>query len=205
MKTSTTPANAGPRLRTARSRAAAFAGVVLALALIGCSPPAGPQTVTERRPSDQPAPRGDALLRQAMLAGHDAARAALGEAPLAWDDALAADAAAYARTLAATGNFRHADQPIGPGREGENLFTGTRDAYAYREMVDLWVAEQKDFVNRPTPGFSRSGRWEDVAHYTQIVWRGTTRVGCALASNATDDYLVCRYSPPGNVVGEVAF
>lgn len=147
-------------------------------------------------------PRGAALLRAAMLAGHTAARAEVGEGPLAWDDALAADAATYAATLAATGRFRHADQPPGPGREGENLFTGTRGAYAYREMVALWVAEKKDFVNHPTPDFSRTGNFEDVAHYTQIVWRGTTRVGCALASNDRDDYLVCRYAPPGNVVGE---
>jgi hypothetical protein len=91
---------------------------------------------------------------------------------------------------------------MGPGREGENLFTGTRGAYTYHEMVDLWVAERKDYVPGVTPNFSRTGNPEAVAHYTQIVWRDTTRVGCALASNRTDDYLVCRYSPPGNVIGE---
>ncbi|MDQ2878718.1 MAG: CAP domain-containing protein [Pseudomonadota bacterium] len=182
--------------------AAALIGAGLLLAGCGATEPV---RVIERRPSDVPALRGDALLRQAMLEGHNAARAAVGEPPLAWDAGLAADAAAYARTLARTGEFRHADQPIDMRREGENLFTGTRDAYSYREMVDLWVAEKADFVNRPTPDFSRGGRWENVAHYTQIVWRGTTRIGCALASNATDDYLVCRYSPPGNVVGQAAF
>ena len=50
----------------------------------------------------------------------------------------------------------------------------------------------------------RTGDYRDVAHYTQIVWRGSTAVGCALASSRTDDYLVCRYSPPGNVVGQKA-
>ena len=94
---------------------------------------------------------------------------------------------------------------MGPGREGENLWTGTRGAYRYDEMVGGFVDEKRFFRNGVTPDFSTTGKWEDVAHYTQIVWRGTTRFGCALASNARDDYLVCRYTPPGNVVGEVAF
>lgn len=182
----------------------ARAALMLGLALAGCAE-AGPERVTQRRPFDGAAPRGDALLRAAMLDGHNRARTAVGVGPISWDDKLAVDAAAYARVLASTGQFRHADQPQGPTREGENLFTGTRDAYRYDEMVALWVAEKKDFVNRPTPEFSTSGRWEDVAHYTQIVWRNSTRVGCALASNATDDYLVCRYAPAGNVVGQRAF
>lgn len=182
----------------------AAAVLMLGMALAGCSAD-GPARVVERRPFDGAAPRGDPALRAAMLDGHNRARSALGLAPLAWDDALAADAAAYARVLASTGQFRHAVQPQGPTRQGENLFTGTRDAYRYEEMVALWVAEKKDFVNRPTPGFSTTGRWEDVAHYSQIVWLNSTRVGCALASNATDDYLVCRYSPTGNVVGQSAY
>jgi hypothetical protein len=34
-----------------------------------------------------------------------------------------------------------------------------------------------------------------------MIWRGTSRVGCELRSSRSNDYLVCRYSPPGNVVG----
>jgi len=93
----------------------------------------------------------------------------------------------------------------GPGRQGENLWTGTRGAYSYDEMAGHWIAERRDFINGPTPQFSRTGRWEDVGHYAQIIWRGSTAVGCALASNRTDDYLVCRYSPPGKVAGSRAF
>jgi uncharacterized protein YkwD len=82
--------------------------MIVALALIGCAP-AGPQRVVEQRTSDTPAPRGTALLRQAMLDGHNEARAALGEAPLVWDAQLAGDAQAYADTLARTGRFAHAE------------------------------------------------------------------------------------------------
>jgi hypothetical protein len=34
-----------------------------------------------------------------------------------------------------------------------------------------------------------------------MIWRGSTRVGCALRSSRNNDYLVCRYSPAGNVMG----
>ena len=44
-------------------------------------------------------PRGAALLRSAMVEGHNRARRHYGVAPLAWDEALARDAAAYAARL----------------------------------------------------------------------------------------------------------
>lgn len=180
---------------------------VLVLGAAACArePEPQPPRIVEPMVSDRPARRGEALLRRVMLGRHNAARAALDIAPLAWSEDLTTDARAYAQVLARTGRFAHAPQPQGPAREGENLWTGTRAAYGYDEMAGHWIAERRDFVNGVTPAFSRTGRWQDVAHYAQIVWRGTARVGCALASNATDDYLVCRYSPPGNVVGERAF
>jgi hypothetical protein len=55
------------------------------------------------------------------------------------------------------------------------------------------------FTNRPSPDFSRTGRWQDAGHYAQMVWRGTTRIGCGLAHGQGQEYLVCRYSPAGNV------
>lgn len=183
--------------------------IAAATALIGCVAQGAaerPTRVVERVATPKVAPpRGAEALRADMLAGHNRARAALGLPPLVWDDALAADAAGYAQTLARTGDFRHADQPRDRPRQGENLFTGTRGAYRYAEMVDLWVAERKDFINRPTPDFSLTGKWGDVGHYTQIIWRSTAAVGCALASNTRDDYLVCRYSPAGNVWAQPAY
>jgi uncharacterized protein YkwD len=180
--------------------------LLLSAVIAACAPASGPERVTERRPSAAPAPRGAALLQRAMLDGHNAARAAAGVAPIAWDERLVASAAAYAAEMARTGRFQHAEQPIGgPLREGENLWTCTRGAYAYAEMVGHWVAERRDYVNEPAPAFSRTGRWQDVGHYAQIVWRGTTRMGCATSVNARDEYLVCRYYPAGNVVGQRAY
>jgi hypothetical protein len=48
----------------------------------------------------------------------------------------------------------------------------------------------------------RVNRTAVVGHYTQIVWRNTQSVGCALVGNGRTDFLVCRYSPAGNFYGE---
>jgi len=150
--------------------------------------------------SDAPV-RDGPTFRQVMLAGHNAARGGAGLAPLLWDERLAAAAGAHAATMARTGEFAHSPG-IGGSGQGENLWMGTRGGYAYAQMVGRWVAERSDFIDAPTPAFSRTGQWQDVGHFTQIMWRGTTHVGCALASGPADDYLVCRYSPAGNVVGQ---
>lgn len=151
--------------------------------------------------SDEPEPRGPGLLRAAMLDGHNAARRAVAVGPLAWDEGLARDALGYARTLARTAQFKHSAKTTRHAPQGENLWMGTRDAFAYAEMVGPWVNERRYYRPRAFPDISTTGNWADVGHYTQIVWRTTTHVGCAVASSDRDDYLVCRYSPPGNVFG----
>ncbi|WP_230769355.1 CAP domain-containing protein [Sphingomonas sp. Leaf4] len=178
-----------------------------ALLLGGCSavPASGPERVVEPRAFDGVAPRGAALLRQAMEAGHRAARAEAGLPPLVWDPALAADAKRYASEMARTGKFEHSPQPRGTPEQGENLWTGTRGAYRYDEMVGHWVAEKRYYLPVAVPASSNTGNFGDVAHYTQILWRTTQRYGCAEASNAKDDFIACRYVPAGNIVGQRAF
>jgi hypothetical protein len=141
-----------------------------------------------------------------LLAAQNRERTALGLPPLAWDPALAGDAARWAASIARTGEIEH-EEAVGDAdtAEGENLWQGTKGAYAPEAMVGLWLAEKKDFRTGPIPAVSRTGRFEDVGHYTQIVWRGTDRVGCALAEGARDEMLVCRYRTAGNVEGERPF
>lgn len=148
-----------------------------------------------------PVARGDALLKAVMLERHNAARRAYGSAPLVWSDALAARAKTYAETIARTRNFAHDPQTNMRPRDGENLFMGTRGAYRYDEMVTFWIDERVDFVRGTFPKVSRTGDWSRVGHYTQMVWPGTREVGCAVAANKTDEVLVCRYAPAGNVMG----
>lgn len=139
-----------------------------------------------------------------VLAAHNRERATLGIAPLAWDPALAADAAKWAKYLAATGKFEHAPENARQP-EGENLWAGTKGYYSAEAMVDAWVREKRYYKPGKFPANSTTGRVGDVGHYTQLMWRDTGRVGCAVATGAEEDVLVCRYSDAGNYIGETPF
>ena len=155
--------------------------------------------------ANAPMPRFEgAAFARAMIDPQNAARRLAGVPDLVWDDALAADAREWADHLAQTSSFYHSDDDRGrdPQGEGENLFMGTEGAYSYQQMVGMWVDEKKFYRDGVMPNLSTTGNWDDVGHYTQVIWRSTKRVGCALASNGDVDYLVCRYSEPGNFMGE---
>ncbi|KAL9972784.1 hypothetical protein ACROYT_G019155 [Oculina patagonica] len=62
-------------------------------------------------------------------------------------------------------------------------------------------SEKKDY-NYNNPGFN-SG----TGHFTQVVWKKTTKVGVALkkkkiSKGKIETYIVARYSPPGNWRGQ---
>lgn len=152
------------------------------------------------RPAPQPMLlRGDAALRDIMLAEHNRARSAVKAVPLRWNPGLAANATAHATQLARRNQLDHA--PARLGGEGENLWLGTRARFGFHDMVAAWTGERRLFKRGRMPDVSVSGRWKDVGHYTQIIWRGTREVGCGVASNASNEVLVCRYYPQGNLVG----
>ena len=124
----------------------------------------------------------------------------MGIRPLAWDPHLATAAAAYGSVLASKGRLQHSAEYRRPGQL-ENLWMGTRGAFSIEDMVGSWIAERARYRGGIFPAVSATGRWADVAHYTQLIWPSTTHVGCAVERAARWDYLVCRYSPPGNVIG----
>jgi len=135
-----------------------------------------------------------------LLAMHNSERARMHIAPLQWDPQLAAAAASYGPALASLGYLRHSPRTNRPGQR-ENLWMGTRGAYSPEQMVASWIAEKREFRPGMFPNVSTTGNWEDVAHYTQVISKDSTRVGCAIQPAGQWDFLICRYSPPGNVDG----
>lgn len=145
-------------------------------------------------------------LDERVLAAHNRERSAAGVPALQWDAGLAADAAKWAGHLTSVGYLVHySSDPHDPDPQGENLWAGTRGYYSAEDMVGLWIVEKKDFKPGTFPANSRTGRLEDVGHYTQLMWRSSGKVGCALSRGAQDEFLVCRYSEGGNVIGERPF
>jgi uncharacterized protein YkwD len=136
------------------------------------------------------------------LDAHNVARAEVGLVSLAWSDRLASDAGEWARHLARSNQYDHASPQQRKG-QGENLWRGTRGYWSPWETVGFFVAEKRHFQPGNFPDVSRTGQWSDVGHYTQIIWPETREVGCAIAYTATDEVLVCRYWPAGNIWGQL--
>jgi uncharacterized protein YkwD len=131
-------------------------------------------------------------LSREMLAAHNAVRARVKVAPLAWSGPLAAVAQNWADTLLARKEFVHRPN----SSYGENLFDVTGAAATPGQVVDGWAEESRDYDYQSNKCSRVCG------HYTQIVWGDTKEVGCAVARGGGREVWVCEYDPPGNWVGK---
>ncbi|MGD1840464.1 MAG: CAP domain-containing protein [Thermonemataceae bacterium] len=132
---------------------------------------------------------------QGITARHNYWRKQVGVAPLVWSNALAKTAQKWADQLSKENcKMRHSTMPY-----GENIFWANT-AVTTKTVVDKWADERKDF-NFQTLECNKE--WYYCGHYTQVIWQGTTQVGCAKAvcSNG-DEIWVCHYAPAGNVKGK---
>ncbi len=145
----------------------------------------------------------DTAFISAMLEQHNSYRKPLGLPDLVWSASLAGDALAWGKQLL-KGNRGQHDPRARSLNEGENLWWGTADAFSYAQMVGGWGSEKKDFVYGTFPDCKTRGS-AVVGHYTQMIWRNTQSVGCALVGNGQTDFLVCRYGPPGNIEGQKVY
>ncbi len=121
---------------------------------------------------------------------HNTYRAAHNAPPVTCSDELARSAERWASAC-----------PSGHsgGIYGENIAWATYDMTP-KDVVKLWYDEisEYDFAN---PGFSH-----ETGHFTQVVWKATTRIGCAHVEGCGNwqHTWVCEYSPAGNIVGQFA-
>lgn len=159
------------------------------LALVMTAAPVQPQAFHYPSPAERD-----------FLTAHNLARVDAGATPLVWSEQLERDAQDWAEHLAASDRYDHAPPERRKG-QGENLWRGPRDRWSPWEMVGFFVEEKRHFREGEFPNVSRTGQWSDVGHYTQVIWPQTREVGCAIARTRTDEVLVCRYWPAGNVWG----
>lgn len=153
---------------------------------------------------------------------HNRERRAVYVNTLDWSDSLEQEAQKYAHKLATQMHkLVHSTSEDNPNGEGESLAGGSV-GYTPAGLADLqWAAEKANFkppCNAFGDSCSTTGSWYQIGHYTQMVWANTTLVGCgwALDPNPIPDpswnpegrpvnYLVCRYSPVGNIPGKPVF
>jgi hypothetical protein len=150
-----------------------------------------------------------------MLCAHNARRGTF-PAPtpvpaipdLEWDQDLADIAAGYAAQCTWAHNVNRSNNY--PGYVGENLAlfsSGWPVSSLVESTLTNWVENEMPDYNYASNSCSGV-----CGHYTQVVWRNTHRVGCALRQCATfsnlnstwnNGYLlVCNYSPGGNYSGQ---
>lgn len=93
-------------------------------------------------------------------------------------------------------DFQHSGGPY-----GENLALGCSNATS---CVEAWGNERREY------DFGKGDFGESTGHFTQLVWKDTTSVGCGArmcggdgrSGSARGWYLVCEYWPRGNVIGK---
>ena len=142
-------------------------------------------------------------LANSILAVHNSERGAVGVPLLVWNETLAAGAKTWAEHLASTGEFAHSTC-CGAFRDyGENIAGFYPDEGMTKAQAG-WIAEKNHYDGGPLPPDTPGSGPQAIGHYTQMVWRTTTSVGCGTASGGGHPFsiLVCQYSPPGNIFGQ---
>lgn len=152
----------------------------------------------------------DGINTAEILAAHNKLRAEAGVTePLSYSPKLAKSAQIWANHLQRKHacQMQHSDTK---GRYGENLYwaspliwsDGRRELRKITpaEVISSWGKEKADYdyVSNSCAAGAECG------HYTQIVWRETTKVGCgfAVCNGSQEQVWVCQYAPAGNILGE---
>lgn len=146
-------------------------------------------------PPSIPEPAGPAPDRfdEELLRAHNAYRARHFSPALQWSSKAAEAARRWAQHLACAGRLElgdDADEAM--GQNSARKFGGKLRG---QETADLWYSEIQWYVFK-NPGYSAC-----TAHFTQMVWAGTTHMGCGRAIKDGTTYVVANYLPPGNAVG----
>ncbi|KAK4614941.1 putative pathogenesis-related protein [Fulvia fulva] len=120
-----------------------------------------------------------------------------------------------ARKVAELCIFAHKMDQDGGGY-GQNLAAGYKASNISGTITDLWynneVAAYRNLYGQAQPSYDNFGAW---GHFSQVVWDGSTQLGCYTADcsakglqnvgGSVPPYLtVCNYYPPGNFGGQYA-
>jgi uncharacterized protein YkwD len=142
-----------------------------------------------------------------IVALHNRYRMEVGVPPVKWSDVVQKSSEAWALHLAEDEglNMVHAGPTTHYGENlsgGPGVWSTDKDANTALEFAVMSFGnERKHYKNVPV-GVDSS--FYKYGHYTQMVWKTTTEIGCAVAKrkDIPGYVVVCRYSPPGNMVGQ---
>lgn len=134
---------------------------------------------------------------QQFLFAHNKVRLHFNEPLLKWDKKLARYARRWASKRLKDCKMIHSYGPY-----GENLFWGKRDHWTPAQAVQSWIREHKYYDSET----NECAFGQMCGHYTQVVWRDTSRLGCTRKKCQDGGlFVICVYDPPGNYVNESPF
>jgi hypothetical protein len=110
---------------------------------------------------------------------------------------------AWAKNLASQGcGLKHG----GYGNAGQNLYAvwGNTDMSCV-SATEAWYSEVSQYMFTRTPWTSNQPNFKNIGHFTQMVWKSSTQLGCGAAKGANCYVVSCHYSPAGNMVGDSSF
>jgi len=131
--------------------------------------------------------------KQHLLDYHNRFRCMHGAPPVTWNEDVAQGAKVY---IADKTSMQHDDSysiPPPRGPAGENL-AWRRPTMDAKRAVQDWYEEVNDCVGGPTgfqDGCKRGAGGKATGHFTAVVWKGVSQIGCAL--NNENTILICRY------------
>ena len=139
---------------------------------------------------------------ESALEIHNKARKDVRVSALRWSRKLAGDAQDYANLLAKKGaGLVHAKIKS----QGENLYLGSPVKNPATTASKSWYNEISGYkYSKILP--ANFATEKPVGHYTQMVWRSTRQIGIGMAvSEDGRVYVVARYFPAGNFIGQYPY
>jgi pathogenesis-related protein 1 len=141
---------------------------------------------------------------KALVDFHNDKRNEVKVPPISWSKDLAAFAQVWADHIAETGKIEHRPRK-GEFKEkyGESIAWGPGE-FGVLDGAALWYEEKKAYDGGKQ---SIPEDLQDIGHYTQMVWKKSTKIGAGKAVIQKGDLkgytvIVCNYDPPGNFAGE---
>lgn len=141
---------------------------------------------------------------QKVLLSHNVHRANHSASNLAWSDSLASSA----QTIAESCVYAH-NTAVDGGGYGQNIAAGVPADNITAVITDLFYnGEVEWFAGLYQQAQPSMVNFEHWGHFSQVVWKSTTQVGCAtvdcsaqglanVGSDVAPMFTVCNYGPPG--------